>query len=103
MWPALAPPPCCAAHATAAAAPRGSQNDFDAFDECRAIAAAGMLVGGSAGLNVAAAKEVAERCAAEAPREGGVTIVTLLCDHGIKYLSKVYNDQWMADHDTRCP
>ena len=64
-------------------------NDFAAFDECRAVAAAGFLVGGSAGLNIVAAQAVASSCAQEAPRDGGVTIVTLLCDHGIKYLSKV--------------
>ena len=80
-----------------------SINDFDAFDHCRAASAAGMLVGGSAGLNIAASKVLAQRCAEEAPRAGGVTIVTLLCDHGIKYLSKVYNDEWLAKHDTRPP
>jgi len=78
-----------------------SVNDFDAFDECRATAAAGLLVGGSAGLNVAAAKLVAAECAAQPAREGGVTIVTLLCDHGIKYLSKIFNDEWIAKNDTR--
>ena len=78
-----------------------SVNDFDAFDECRAVAAAGLLVGGSAGVNVRAAKALAERCVAEGPREGGVCIVTLLCDHGIKYLSKIFNDEWMKAHDTR--
>lgn len=78
-----------------------SINDFDAFDECRAVAAGGMLVGGSAGVNVCASKVIAARCATEKPREGGVTIVTLLCDHGIKYLSKVFNDDWMREKDTR--
>jgi len=78
-----------------------SVNDFDAFDECRAVAAAGMLVGGSAGLNICAAKVVAAKCASEAPKEGGVCIVTLLCDHGIKYLSKIFNDEWMKSNDTR--
>lgn len=78
-----------------------SVNDFDAFDECRAAAAAGVLVGGSAGLNICAAKAIAVRCAGEAPREGGCVIVTLLCDHGIKYLSKIFNDEWMKAHDTR--
>jgi len=80
-----------------------SINDFDAFDHSRAAGAAGMLVGGSAGLNIAASKVLAQRCAEETPRAGGVTIVTLLCDHGIKYLSKVYNDEWLAKHDTRPP
>jgi len=65
-------------------------NDFDAFEECRATAQVGFLVGGSSGLNICAAQAVARRCALEEPpRKGGVTIVTLLCDHGIKYLSKV--------------
>ena len=76
-------------------------NDFDAFDECRATAASGLLVGGSSGVNLFASKKIATECAAEAPRAGGVTIVTLLCDHGIKYLSKVFNDEWMAANDTR--
>lgn len=76
-------------------------HDFDAFDECRALAAAGVLVGGSAGVNVRAAKAIAVECAGEAPREGGVCIVTLLCDHGIKYLSKIFNDEWMRENDTR--
>jgi cysteine synthase len=76
-------------------------NDFDAFDQCRAIAAKGLLVGGSAGLNIAASKLIAADCAEEQPREGGVTIVTLLCDHGIKYLSKIFNDDWMSENDTR--
>jgi len=77
-------------------------DDFDAFDECRSVAAkSGILIGGSAGLNVAAAKIVAEQCAKQPPREGGVRIVTMLCDHGIKYMSKIYNDDWMAKNDTR--
>jgi len=76
-------------------------DDFDAFDECRATASCGLLVGGSAGLNICAAKRVAAQCALEAPRPGGVCIVTLLCDHGIKYLTKVYNDEWLAKNDKR--
>mmetsp|Transcript_20778 Transcript_20778/g.61988 ORF Transcript_20778/g.61988 Transcript_20778/m.61988 type:complete len:445 (-) Transcript_20778:213-1547(-) len=79
-----------------------SVNDFDAFDECRATASKGLLVGGSSGLNIAASKLLAAECAGQPPREGGVTIVTLLCDHGIKYLSKIYCDDWMSEHDTRC-
>ena len=65
------------------------------------MAKAGMLVGGSAGLNVCACKVVAEKCVAEGVREGGVTIVTLLCDHGIKYLSKVFNEEWCQKNDKR--
>eukprot|EP00588_Corethron_pennatum_P020069 CAMPEP_0194319982 /NCGR_PEP_ID=MMETSP0171-20130528/16377_1 /TAXON_ID=218684 /ORGANISM="Corethron pennatum, Strain L29A3" /LENGTH=380 /DNA_ID=CAMNT_0039077383 /DNA_START=240 /DNA_END=1382 /DNA_ORIENTATION=- len=76
--------------------------DFEAFDECRRTAEVSkLLVGGSSGLNICAAKVVAEFCAKEAPREKGVTIVTLLCDHGIKYLSKIFNDDWIKANDTR--
>ena len=84
-----------------------SINDFDAFDECRSIASAGLLVGGSAGLNVAASKVLSSDIVqkntndADTIPEGGVTIVTLLCDHGIKYLSKIFNDEWMQANDTR--
>jgi len=76
-------------------------SDWAAFDECRTVAGHGLLVGGSAGLNLVASKEVAARCASEAPREGGVTIVTLLCDHGIKYLSKIFSDDWCKTNDPR--
>lgn len=82
-------------------------HDFDAFDECRATAAQGMLVGGSAGLNLCAAKQVAAQCCADEEhakatvRAGGAVIVTLLCDHGIKYLSKIFNDAWIKANDDR--
>jgi cysteine synthase len=77
-------------------------HDFDAFEECRSIAKnCGILVGGSAGLNVAAARVLAERCLEEGPRHGGSIITTLLCDHGIKYMSKIYNDEWISANDNR--
>ena len=67
-------------------------SDKHAFQTCRKLAQTeGMLVGGSAGLNVYAAVELAN--AATSP----CTIVTLLCDSGIKYLSKVYNDEWLTE------
>jgi len=78
-----------------------SVHEFEAFDECRAMSKRGIMVGGSAGVNVCASRMVAERCVAEGPREGGVTITTLLCDHGIKYMSKIFNDEWMLKNDTR--
>ena len=72
--------------------------DLDAFEECRHMARSGVMAGGSAGVNVVAARELAE---GEAREGGAATIVTLLCDHGIKYLSKIYNDEWIAKNDTR--
>lgn len=49
----------------------------------------GLLVGGSSGANVWAALKIAEKLTEPA------TIVTVLPDSGIKYLSKIYNDDWM--------
>jgi cystathionine beta-synthase len=53
----------------------------------------GLLVGGSAGLNVALALEVAR--AVDDPE---ACVVTILCDTGERYLSKVFNDEWMREN-----
>ncbi|HYN94355.1 MAG TPA: pyridoxal-phosphate dependent enzyme, partial [Pilimelia sp.] len=50
----------------------------------------GLLVGGSCGMAVAAAVEVARTAGPEA------VIVVLLPDGGRGYLSKIFNDDWMA-------
>lgn len=50
----------------------------------------GLLVGGSSGLNTAGAFRVAETAQPDS------VIVTLLCDNGIKYLSKIYNATYLA-------
>jgi len=69
-------------------------HDREGFHMCRRLAATtGLMVGGSAGLNVAAAVKIAEQCT------GPATIVTVLCDLGVKYLSKVYNDDWLVQND----
>jgi cystathionine beta-synthase len=52
----------------------------------------GLLVGGSCGMAVQAALEVAARASK------GDVIVVLLPDGGRGYLSKVFNDEWMADY-----
>lgn len=65
--------------------------DVQAFSRCHELAKReGLLVGGSAGLNVEAAIRFAN--SAKAP----AVIVTVLCDLGVKYLSKVYNKEWLA-------
>jgi cystathionine beta-synthase len=53
----------------------------------------GILVGGSAGLNVYLALEVAR----EVDRADAM-VVTILCDTGERYLSKVFNDEWMQEN-----
>jgi cysteine synthase A len=53
----------------------------------------GIFVGLSSGINVAGAYRLA--------KEGGPgqVIVTLLCDSGIRYLSKTFNNEWLRAHD----
>ena len=53
----------------------------------------GILVGGSAGLNVHIALEVARQL-----DDSAACVVTVLCDTGERYLSKVFNDEWMQEN-----
>ena len=50
----------------------------------------GLFLGGTSGVNVAAAIRVARELGA------GHLIVTVLCDTGAKYLSRLYNRDWLA-------
>ncbi len=50
----------------------------------------GLFMGGSVGINVAAAVAVAKQLGP------GHTIVTLLCDGGGRYQSRLYNKAWLA-------
>lgn len=64
--------------------------DKDAFSAARRLAREeGILAGGSSGANIWAALKIAETLTEPA------TIVTMLPDNGIKYLSKCFNDEWM--------
>lgn len=68
-------------------------NDHDAFTTARRLAQEeGILAGGSTGANVWGALQIAQNLTEPA------TIVTIACDAGIKYLSKIYNDAWMKEH-----
>jgi len=53
----------------------------------------GMLVGSSSGVNVALALDVAREV-----NDPDALIVTVLCDTGERYLSKVFNDEWMREN-----
>jgi len=52
----------------------------------------GIFLGLSSGVNVAGALRYARE------HGPGLTITTILCDSGAKYLSKLYNPDWLASH-----
>ncbi len=51
----------------------------------------GLFLGGSSGINVAAAVRVAKRLGP------GHVIVTVLCDGGARYLSRLFNREWLKE------
>lgn len=51
----------------------------------------GLFLGSTSGVNVAAAVQVARRLGP------GHTIVTILCDTGAKYQSRLFDRQWLAE------
>ena len=72
--------------------------DADAFAMCRQLASSeGLLVGGSAGLNVFAAVRLAQEM------DEPCTIVTILCDHGKRYASKIFNKEFLKSKNLPIP
>lgn len=50
----------------------------------------GLFMGGSVGINVGAAVALAKQMGP------GHTIITVLCDSGARYQSRLYNEEWLA-------
>jgi cystathionine beta-synthase len=68
--------------------------DRTAFTMTRRLAREeGILAGGSSGLNVYLALEVAREL-----NEPSALVVTILADTGERYLSKLFNDEWMQEN-----
>jgi cystathionine beta-synthase len=66
-------------------------SDAETFHTARQLARReGILAGGSSGTNLAAALKYAQRCTRDD------LVVTLVCDTGRNYLSKFFDDAWLA-------
>src|SRR5690606_27006353 len=57
----------------------------------------GLCLGGSTGINVAGAVRLAEQMGP------GHTIVTVLCDHGMRYASKLFDPAFLRERDLPVP
>ncbi|MDA7946581.1 MAG: cysteine synthase A [Hyphomicrobiaceae bacterium] len=57
----------------------------------------GLLMGGSTGINIAGAIRLAKEMGP------GHTIVTILCDHGSRYQSKLYNPEFLKEKGLPVP
>ncbi len=74
-------------------------SDRDAFAMARRLTREeGLFVGGSAGLIAHVALNVARRL-----NDPAACVVTVLCDTGERYLSKVFNDEWMRENQMLDP
>ena len=73
-------------------------SDADSFAFTRRLAREeAMLVGGSSGMAAYAARRVAQELAGT-PEGDDAVIVVLLPDSGRGYLTKVFNDEWLAQY-----
>ena len=56
-----------------------------------------IILGGSSGINIAGAIKLAQQLGP------GKTIVTILCDHGKRYASKIFNKEFLKNKDLPIP
>ena len=56
-----------------------------------------IILGGSSGINIAGAIKLAKQMGP------GKTIVTILCDHGKRYASKIFNKEFLKNKNLPIP
>ena len=72
-----------------------SIEDQEAIDMCHKLKKEeGLYLGGSSGLNISAAIKLASQL----PADSHSTIVTIGCDSGEKYESKIFNKKWLSQN-----
>jgi cysteine synthase len=72
-------------------------HDAESVAQCFDLVDEGLVMGGSTGVNVAGAIRVARELGP------GHTIVTLLCDYGNRYASKLFNPDFLRSKDLPVP
>ncbi|MGI9490322.1 MAG: cysteine synthase A [Geminicoccaceae bacterium] len=72
--------------------------DSEALEICfELVVEEGLILGGSSGINIAGAIRLAKELGP------GHTIVTILCDYGNRYQSKMFNPTFLKDKDLPVP
>jgi cysteine synthase A len=68
-------------------------NDQTALTIIHRLKDEGLFVGLSSGINIAGAVQLA------CERGPGQVITTILCDSGVRYMSKLFNDEWLRNRN----
>ena len=66
-------------------------------EDCHLIKKQKIILGGSSGINIAGAIKLAKKMGP------GKTIVTILCDHGKRYASKIFNKEFLKSKNLPIP
>ena len=73
------------------------RSDFLLAQSTHLIEKQKIILGGSSGINIAGAIKLAKKMGP------GKTIVTILCDHGKRYASKIFNKDFLKEKNLPIP